>query len=499
MKKARKLPIAIVAMFLGLAASYTAAQTPAPAVTVEPTRQESETARWSTRYVAVRFGQDFTLGPRDSVRQVVVINGSATIAGYVRHDVTVVFGTLNVASTAVIDGSIVLIGGNASVDPGAQVRHDLLIAGGTIDSPAGFAPGGDHLVIGATPVVERVKAFLPWITEGLLLGRPIVPRLRWVWMVLFVFFLVSLALNLIFLDAVRLSAASLAARPLSAFLVGLLVLLLTGPLAIILAASVVGLAVVPFLFCAIAIAWILGKVGVAVWMGGNVIGTSVPEARPAATLAFVIGFVLISLAYMVPVLGFIVYGLVGVLGLGAATLAFITAYRRENPTPPKRVPPPADVPPPPPVTFAPPPLVNGPSAEGSASSQALLQFPLADFIDRLCAFGIDVALVLIVSGSLDLMDDAGGPILLMLAYHVGFWTWKGTTVGGIICQLRVVRAGSEPLRFVDALVRGLAGILSIAVFGLGFLWVLKDPERQGWHDRVAGTYVVKVPRNYPLP
>jgi uncharacterized RDD family membrane protein YckC len=49
------------------------------------------------------------------------------------------------------------------------------------------------------------------------------------------------------------------------------------------------------------------------------------------------------------------------------------------------------------------------------------------------------------------------------------------------------------------LIRGLSGIFSIAVFGLGFLWVLRDPERQGWHDRIAGTYVVKVPRNYPLP
>jgi uncharacterized RDD family membrane protein YckC len=33
------------------------------------------------------------------------------------------------------------------------------------------------------------------------------------------------------------------------------------------------------------------------------------------------------------------------------------------------------------------------------------------------------------------------------------------------------------------------------VVGLGFLWVMHDPQRQAWHDKVAGTYVVKVPRN----
>jgi uncharacterized RDD family membrane protein YckC len=87
----------------------------------------------------------------------------------------------------------------------------------------------------------------------------------------------------------------------------------------------------------------------------------------------------------------------------------------------------------------------------------------------------------------------------LVAYHVGFWTWKATTVGGIICQLRVARVDGAPLRFVDSLVRGLVGIFSLAIFGLGALWILRDEYRQAWHDKVAGTVVVRVPREYPLP
>ena len=34
--------------------------------------------------------------------------------------------------------------------------------------------------------------------------------------------------------------------------------------------------------------------------------------------------------------------------------------------------------------------------------------------------------------------------------------------------------------------------------GRAGLPILRDPERQAWHDRVAGTYVVKVPRAYPV-
>jgi uncharacterized RDD family membrane protein YckC len=474
-----------------------------PPEAVEATPEERARLHWATHKVAVRMGQDYVLRQGESVRDVVVVSGTATIEGFVRGGMVVVFGTARIGSTAIIDGSLVVVGGAVTVDPGATVRQDLVIVGGTFEGPTGFSPGRDHFVIGPTPVLDRVQALIPWLTDGLLLARPIAPRLGWVWMIVGVTFLVSLALLLIFLEAVRSCAASLGERPLSTFLVGLLVLLLTGPLAVILAASIVGLAVVPFLLCAVVIAWIVGKVGVAMWIGGSMTGNGVPAGRPHAAVAFVLGFGVITLAYMVPVLGFIVYGLVGVLGLGAATLAFVAAFRRENPAPP-----PAAAPPPPsePLGVAPPPApaAYGEPLPGDGTSVApgavnLALFPKAAFLDRLCAFALDTALVLIANGVLDLFRRDGGPILLLLAYHIAFWTWKGTTIGGIICQLRLVRVNGEPLRFVDALVRGLTSLFSLAVLGLGCLWILKDPERQSWHDKVAGTYVVKVPRNWPLP
>jgi len=477
--------------------------TPAPPeIAVEATQSDRE-MRWAVGHIAVRVGQDYILRDGESVREIVVVNGSATIEGYVRDNVTVAFGTLRLASTAVIEGSLVVVGGNATVEPGAVLRENLLVIGGRVEGPPNFTPGRDHFVIGATPLLERARAFAPWLSEGLLMGRPIVPRLGWVWTIVAITFFVSLVLTLIFLDAVRLCAEALAARPLSTFLVGLLVLLLTGPLAVILAASVIGIAVVPFLLCAVAIAWLLGKVGVAVWIGGSAIGMRVPSTRPQAVLAYVLGFAVICIAYMVPILGFVVYGLVGVVGLGAASLAFITAYRRENPAPPKaaRTPPPVTAPPAAPLQADAMPMGETPvdPPVSQAAPDSLVFFPRASFLDRLCAFALDCALVLIANEMLDLTRSDGGPILLLLAYHIVFWTWKGTTIGGIICQLRLVRMNGEPLRFVDALVRGLSSLFSIAVLGLGCFWILRDPERQAWHDKIAGTYVVKVPRSWPVP
>ncbi len=235
---------------------------------------------------------------------------------------------------------------------------------------------------------------------------------------------------------------------------------------------------------------------------------------------------------MLPVLGFVVWALIGVTGLGAASLAFTSAYRRENPTPPKiksrrgvgeggppaatidpappAVPLAAPEPPPAPVMEAQPPASIAspeasraaspePSATASAAAPAILtQFPRAVFSERALALVIDVVLVIFTNQALRLTHGDQLPVFLLLAYHIVLWSWKGTTVGGMICHLRVVRVDGKPLRFVDALVRGLSGLFAIAAAGIGFLWILKDPARQGWHDKIAGTYVVKVPRDYPL-
>jgi uncharacterized RDD family membrane protein YckC len=353
-----------------------------------------------------------------------------------------------------------------------------------------------------------------------------VPGLGWVWGIVGAFFLVYLALNLIFSRSVGVIADAMSARPLRAFGTGLLVLLLTGPVCMLLVVSIIGVAIVPIVICSLFAAWIIGKVAVARWIGRSVVPHESPERPLQSVASFVLGFALICLAYMIPVLGLVSWALIGVFGLGAAALAFISGYRRERPASVPRMPPagprPAEPIPshyvpapaqyaPGPVQFesaAPPPVAEAPGMAFHPSAAPavaavgpdLASFPRAAFRDRLAAFVLDLILVVIAYRVLDdfaRLED-GAFFVLLLGYHIGFWTWKRTTVGGIICQLRVVRVDGTPLTFSDALVRGLSSIFSLAVVGLGCLWILRDPERQAWHDKIAGTYVVKVPRDWPL-
>src|SRR5206468_12721966 len=124
--------------------------------------------------------------------------------------VVVVLGKAQLASTAVIEGSLIVVGGSANASSGALIGRDLFVLGGPFDAPAGFYPGGQHIVIGPAALVGWFESMVPWITRGLLWGRPIVPDLQWVWRIVGVFFLVYLILNLFLHEPVRLCAETLA-------------------------------------------------------------------------------------------------------------------------------------------------------------------------------------------------------------------------------------------------------------------------------------------------
>lgn len=479
----------------------------------------------------LRVGQDYALRAGETVRGVAVIFGGARIEGRVDGDLVVIFGPVTLASTAVVNGSFVVVGGTATVQPGAMVRDEVTVVGTGIDLPEGFIFGGEHVVIGTRALGAWMESVVPWVTYGLLWGRPIVASIGWVWSVVGVFLLVYLLINLVAHEPVRAAAAVLSTRPFGSFMTGLLVLVLAGPVSALLAVSIIGIAVIPFALAALVVAGLVGRVSVLRWIGNTVLPPDDAHSRLQGLRSFLIGFALVTLTYMVPVLGFVAWALFGVLGLGAAVLAFLTAWRREHPKveKPARVPLAVPEPEPPvapagtggyayaapgfgagPASFAgPAPDAWQPAPEPAPASELAL-FPRAAFLDRAAAFVIDLVLVLFVTELLEgpfwfRNDDVLLPLLL--AYFIGFWAWKGTTIGGIVVNLRVAKINGGDLSFLEALVRGLTSILSFGALGIGVLWILRSdvlaadgrPARQAWHDLAAGTYVVKVPKGYPLP
>ena len=105
-----------------------------------------------------------------------------------------------------------------------------------------------------------------------------------------------------------------------------------------------------------------------------------------------------------------------------------------------------------------------------------------DFIQNFFGEGVEVV-------SLNVIFVALVPIL-MISYYVGFWSLTGRTPGKWVLGLRVVGPDGEPPRLGRSFIRLLGYAISALVLWLGYLWVLVDEDRQGWHDHMARTWVV---------
>jgi uncharacterized RDD family membrane protein YckC len=81
-------------------------------------------------------------------------------------------------------------------------------------------------------------------------------------------------------------------------------------------------------------------------------------------------------------------------------------------------------------------------------------------------------------------------LLFVPAYFVGFWVLSGATPGKFILGLQVVRTQHRPLGWRHAIVRYIGYFISAICLFMGFVWILVDGRRQGWHDKLADTFVV---------
>jgi uncharacterized RDD family membrane protein YckC len=80
--------------------------------------------------------------------------------------------------------------------------------------------------------------------------------------------------------------------------------------------------------------------------------------------------------------------------------------------------------------------------------------------------------------------------LATVSYFVFFWTVAGQTPGLKFMGLRVVTKDGRPPSGKRALMRMVGYVIATLPIYIGFLWVLIDDRRQGWHDKLARTFVI---------
>ncbi len=125
---------------------------------------------------------------------------------------------------------------------------------------------------------------------------------------------------------------------------------------------------------------------------------------------------------------------------------------------------------------------------------------LASLIDTVLLMIIIMPILLALYGKNYFQGTAiiQGPMDLLLSYVFPaiavtvFWIYRSATPGKMIVKIRIidVRSGQPPT-IGQCIGRYLGYYLSTIFLMLGFLWIAFDPKKQGWHDKLAGTAVIR--------
>ena len=492
------------------------------------------------------FGSSTSEG---EAQDVVSVIGNTRVTGPVGDTAVAVMGSAYVNSK--VNGDVVAVMGNVELGPNAEVGGDVVAVMGTVKRDPGAVVHGS---------VQRVidwdfgdgtgfSGLNTWITHCLLLGRPLAfaAGLGWAWTLALGLLAFYACLALMFRHGIEQCVHTLESQPGHTALASLLGILLTPVLLILLCVTVIGIAAVPFVVAALFCMSLFGKAVMLAWLGGRITGrrpgSAGLPARGHPAVAVLIGGAIVLILYVVPVVGFLVYKLLGFFGFGAVlyTLVLRVRARRADGNPPPAYaaasPGSATSPPPgnaasmagpgwtapgwgasaatdagaaaagpsaaapnaaaepfasgtPPFTSAPPPAP--PAAPASASPQITAALPRAGFWVRMGALFLDI---LLVGFAMSLLHPFGDFHIVVLAvYGAVMWKLRGTTVGGIVFDLHVVRVDGRPVDWETAIVRALGCFLSLFVVFLGFIWIAFDDNHQAWHDKIAGTVVVRAKR-----
>ncbi|KAF0176574.1 MAG: RDD domain-containing protein [Limisphaerales bacterium] len=420
----------------------------------------------------IRVLTDLEIRADEEATEAAVFFGRGTMNGVVRRQFT------SFASEVIINGRIdrdlVVLFGKVKLGPEADVRGKTFLIGCAVERSPGAKLAFRPVEFGTSDWFPKLRWATDYLTQGVLLLRPLPPGVSWAWVAVGMFALVYLLFQIVFPASVQAGVGTLQERPVTSLFSGLLASILFAPVCVLLVATGIGALLLPLVVMAFAVAVLVGKAAVLRFVGHQLGRQVRPGCLENGLLALITGIALLGLLYMVPVLGAFVWGTTTLLGLGAVVVAAVQHLGKENQRPAGEMPPvPTD-------------------ALGAADEAAL---PRVGFWRRLVATLLDALLV----GAIAAILSKGllFPPFWFL-YHIVLWTWKGTTIGGIVFGLKIIREDGRPMTFAVAFVRVLASVFSLLALGLGFFWAGWSREKRAWHDTIAGTIVVQAPRGMSL-
>ncbi len=129
----------------------------------------------------------------------------------------------------------------------------------------------------------------------------------------------------------------------------------------------------------------------------------------------------------------------------------------------------------------------------------------ASLVRRLLALLYDVLLLLgvlfavtAIAVALNTGEEVTHPayyvclVLTTFAFFGWFWTHGGQTLGMRTWKLKIISDISDSLTWKQAAIRFAAAAVALLPAGIGLIWVLFDPNKLAWHDRLSKTRLISL-------
>jgi cytoskeletal protein CcmA (bactofilin family) len=427
----------------------------------------------------VLTGQNFVLERGESTSgDLVLVRGHAKIDGTVNGDCVLVGSDADISGT--INGDTVSVASKMRFSPGTVINGDFVSVVSTVSGASDVHVNGERINMDVFPP-DTLLGFDKWFSGTILLLRPMSPDSFTSWFGALFVLAFCLAVGALFPRLLADTGKVLQERAPASLLSGLAIVPAAALFCFLLLITVLGIFVIPFVVATLVVFSLIGNAAVFQAIGQR-LAPKLRDQKHGSLAWIALGAVVCWIIYCIPVIGFLAGSLVFLAGLGAFSLYVID---RSRATPTARLNAPVKS------------LTDESSKESPPIRTTVAAGNMADFWRRLGANLID--LIVLYS----LLQFTGITRILVPAwvlYRFGMYVWRSATLGEIVLNLRVEKLDGGGLinDYGTAIVRALASLLSLLPLGLGFLWILFDPQRQTWHDKISGSVVVPiVPRSEP--
>jgi len=106
--------------------------------------------------------------------------------------------------------------------------------------------------------------------------------------------------------------------------------------------------------------------------------------------------------------------------------------------------------------------------------------------------------ILMMQADEEFRPALGGPlfqsglVITYLLFYLGFWYFRSATLGMQTWRLKLVSADGGKPSLAKCIVRSGLGFLSFAALGMGYFWMLFDPQKIAFHDRYSDTRIIRL-------